>query len=88
MGLNPGLTKAGQPVQIENSSGTVIDPATEQTLQKVLGFQIPVYDYISFGYTGSNLTTVQYYLGGSGGTLVATLTLAYTGSNLTSVTKS
>lgn len=47
------------------------------------------YDYIALGYTGSNLTTVQYYLGGAGGTLVVTLTLAYDGSgNLMSVTRS
>lgn len=46
------------------------------------------YDYISLGYTGSDLTTVVYKTGGSGGTPVATLTLAYTGSRLDSVTKS
>ncbi len=46
------------------------------------------YDYISLGYTGSNLTSVIYKIGGSGGTTVATLTLAYSGSSLTSVTKS
>lgn len=46
------------------------------------------YDYISLGYTGTNLTSVVYKTGGSGGTTVATLTLAYTGDNLTSVTKS
>jgi hypothetical protein len=40
-------------------------------------------------YTGSNLTGVVYKTGGSGGTTLATLTLAYDGSNnLTSVTKS
>lgn len=46
------------------------------------------YDYISLGYTGSNLTTVIFKTGGSGGSTVATLTLAYTGSRLDSVTKS
>lgn len=46
------------------------------------------YDYISLGYTGSNLTTVVYKTGGSGGTTQATLTLGYSGSTLTSVTKS
>ncbi len=45
------------------------------------------YDYISLSYTGDNVTTVVYKTGGSGGTTVATLTLAYSGSNLTSVTK-
>lgn len=46
------------------------------------------YDYVSLGYTGSNLTTIVFKTGGSGGTTVATLTLAYTGSRLDSVTKS
>lgn len=45
------------------------------------------YDYISLGYTGTNLTTVVFKTGGSGGTTVSTLTLAYTGSRLDSVTK-
>ena len=53
------------------------------------GLSIPEHDYIGMAYTGSNLTTVTYKTGGSGGTTVATLTLAYDGSdNLTSVTKS
>jgi hypothetical protein len=47
------------------------------------------YDYLSMGYTGSNLTTVKYYLGGASGALQATLTLGYDGSNnLISVTRS
>jgi hypothetical protein len=51
------------------------------------GLSIPEYDYISLSYTGSNLTGVVYKIGGSGGTTVATLTLAYSGSTLTSVTR-
>lgn len=46
------------------------------------------YDYIALSYTGSDLTSVVYKTGGSGGTTVATLTLAYTSSVLDSVTKS
>ena len=53
------------------------------------GLEIPAHDYIDLSYTGSNLTSVIYKNGGSGGTTVATLTLAYDGSdNLISVTKS
>ena len=52
------------------------------------GLKIPVHDYISISYTGSNLTGVVFKTGGSGGTTVATLTLGYTGSDLTTVTKS
>jgi hypothetical protein len=55
----------------------------------VTGLEIPEHDYIDLSYTGSNLTGVVYKTGGSGGTTVATLTLAYDGNdNLISVTKS
>ena len=58
-------------------------------LAVVAGLSIPDNDYIALSYTSSNLTGVVYKTGGSGGTTVATLTLAYDGSNnLTSVTKS
>jgi len=68
-------------IEIKNDSGNPI-PTIE-------GLSIPEHDYISLTYTGSNLTGVVYKTGGSGGTTVATLTLAYDGSdNLTSVTKS
>ena len=45
------------------------------------------HDYIELSYTGANLTGVVYKTGGSGGTTVATLTLAYTGAVLDSVTR-
>lgn len=56
-------------------------------IEKLIGFEIPAYDYIALTYTGDNLTGVVYKTGGSGGTTVATLTLAYTGAVLDSVTK-
>jgi len=43
------------------------------------------YDYISLGYTGTDLTTVTYQ---NNGVTVATLTLAYSGIKITSVTRS
>ncbi len=66
--------------------------AAKQDLQtaqlQTLNSLVPsVYDYISLAYTGSNLTSVVFKSGGSGGTTVSTLTLSYTGSDLTSVTK-
>lgn len=51
-------------------------------LEQIRGFDIPPYDEIDLGYTGSDLTTVTYM---SNSTTVATLTLTYTGSNLTNV---
>ena len=48
------------------------------------------HDYIEISYDSSqNVETVVYKTGGSGGTTVATLTLAYDSNNdLTSITKS
>lgn len=69
------------------SGGTNITPVVEQ-LQTINSLVPSRYDYISLGYTGDNVTSVVYRLGGASGTVVSTLTLAYSGSNLTSVTKS
>jgi len=74
-------------VKIADRNGLVINPATEETLASLAGLGIPAYDYIYLSYTGSDLTGVEYKTGGSGGTIVATLTLAYSGGNLVSVTK-
>lgn len=57
-------------------------------LSSIAGLAIPAHDHIALSYTGSNLTGVTYRTGGSGGTIVGTLTLAYSGSNLISVAKS
>ena len=85
----PGGSGTVSVVGLKNVAATQINPATEDTLVKLNGFSLPVYDYILCGYTGSNMTTVTYKTGGSGGTTVATLTLGYDGSNnLTSVTRS
>jgi hypothetical protein len=75
------LSVTADGVEIKNDSGNPIPTLT--------GLEIPAHDYIDLSYTGSNLTGVVYKDGGSGGTTVATLTLAYDGSdNLISVTKS
>jgi len=45
------------------------------------GLGIPAHDYISNTYDGSNnLTQTEYYLGGSGGTNVATIVMTYDGN--------
>lgn len=61
--------------------------ATSHAITPFMALNIPEHDYVSLGYTGSNLTSVVFKVGGSSGTTVATLTLAYTGSRLDSVTK-
>lgn len=64
------------------------NPKTYSVAAVVLNALVPTtYDYISLVYTGDNLTSVVYKTGGSGGTTIATLTLAYSGAILTSVTK-
>lgn len=79
-----------------DSAGNEILVATEPTQAQVLAnlqtfnaLAPTLYDYIELDYTGTNLTTVIYKLGGAGGTIVSTLTLAYNGSDqLISVLKS
>lgn len=66
---NPSFTK------LENVAGTVINPATEDTLKEVLGFQIPVYDTILITYTDSTKATIATVDYKSSGVIVATVTL-------------
>lgn len=63
-------------------------------VSNISSFQIPLYDYIVLTYVSAGngegeIETVVYKDGGSGGTTVATLTIAYNSDNeITSVTKS
>lgn len=45
------------------------------------------FDFIDCGYTGDDLTQVVYKTGGSGGSTVATLTIAYSGSKIDTITR-
>jgi hypothetical protein len=58
----------------------------QQRVQVIGGFQIPPYDYVEFGYTGTDVTAITYKTGGASGTVLATLALAYSGGNILSVT--
>jgi hypothetical protein len=80
------LSVTADGVEIKNDSGNPVP--VSGTVNVLTGLEIPDHDYIALTYTGDNLTGVVYKTGGSGGTTVATLTLAYSGSQLTSVTKS
>lgn len=78
-------------IGVSSSDGTTptlaeIDPTTGELLVKS-SFIPPSYDYIGLTRTGDNITSIVFKTGGSGGTTVATLTLAYTGSDMDSVTK-
>lgn len=51
------------------------------------GLSLPSHDYVGLTYTGSDLTTAVFKVGGSSGTTVATLTLSYAGGLLSTVTR-
>ena len=89
------LTPAtGKPQSGDNGSALLGKIA--HNTSRTPGFVIPAYDYTALTYFGStnNVQTVVFKTGGSGGTTVATLTLAYAGGGaanddrLTSVTLS
>jgi hypothetical protein len=67
------------------SGGNLATIATNTTPRND-GFSIPFYTSKSFIYTGSNITTINYYTGGS--TLVASRTLTYSAGAITSDTLS
>lgn len=64
-------------VEIKNDVGNPIPTVT--------GLKIPHHDEINLGYTGDDLTSVEYKLND---TTVATLTLTYSNGNLTKVERS
>ncbi len=95
--LNGKVTAVNTGAVVVASSALPSGASTEATLStlssnvaaRLSGSLVPsAYDYIALTYTGDNLTSAVYKTGGSGGSTVATLTLAYTGSVLDSVTKS
>lgn len=65
----------------------VQDADVEAQLRIINALTPVAYDYIELGYTGADLTSVVYKSGGSGGTVVSTLTLGYTSGVLTSVAR-
>lgn len=75
----------------KNAAGTIINPATEDTLAKIPGLSIPIHDYVGATYPDGVTEVYIYKSGGAAGTVVATVTVVYsdaTKENLTSVTKS
>jgi hypothetical protein len=63
------------------SPGLVTDILEQATL-------VPfAYDYVFYGYTGDDITTIIYKQGGLGGLTVATLTIVYTNGNPISITR-
>ena len=97
MSFDKKYTQNAVEVLVENVAETGLvrqNPiATEAQLDKLIGFEIPAYDYIALTYVAAGngvgeIETVVYKTGGSGGTTVATLTLAYNAANeISSITK-
>lgn len=87
-----GITTGQVLIYGSTDGGTTWAPIKVNTggALSVLSAMVPfAYDYVSFGYTGNNVTTMVFKTGGSTGTTVATLTLAYDiNDNLTSITRS
>jgi len=87
------MAKNTSKVGLVNALEADINPATEDSLAKLIGFEIPAYNYIALTYVAAGngageIETVVYRSGGSGGSVVATLTLAYNASNeISSITK-
>ena len=72
---------------------TAVSPSKPLPVISSASFNIPQHDYIALTYVAAGsgvgeIETVVYKSGGSGGTTVATLTLAYNASNeISSITK-
>lgn len=92
MNIQQGTIKSGGVVVgLENVAGIQINPATEETVESIAGFNIPKYDYVLLTYTDSTqnfLSTAVFKIGGSSGTTVGTITVAYPSGTTVSYTKS
>jgi len=84
--VNASVDTAGLATSTEQSAQTTL-------LQGIAGFTVSGYDYIALTYVAAGngageIETVTFKTGGSGGTTIATLTLAYNASNeISSVTR-
>ena len=72
------ITEGIDPISLRDTSGTRIDPATEEGLEAVAGLVTSPYDYIGATYPDTTTEIYTYKEGGIGGTTVATVTVVYT----------
>jgi hypothetical protein len=70
-------------VRVTNRDGIVINPATEDTLESIAGFNIPAFDYIEATYPTTSQEVYTYKTGGLSGTVVGTITINYTDATKT-----
>lgn len=89
MGIEQGGTRSDYEPSTEDKQNEILE-----AIDNLVGFEIPAHDYIALTYVSSGngsgeIETVIYKTGGSGGTIVTTLTLSYNVSNeISSITKS
>lgn len=88
------MAKISTKTGLEDIAEDSINPAKEDgNLAKLVGFEIPAYDYVALTYVAAGngageIETVVYKTGGSGGSTVATLTIAYNASDeISNITK-
>jgi hypothetical protein len=85
--VSGSVTVSGVATAANQTTGnSSLSTIASNTTPRNNSFAIPFYTSKEFVYTGANITTINYYTGGS--TLVAHRTLAYSGSNITSDTLS
>ena len=85
---NPDFKVASTQLPDSSQIQHVVVVGTNNT--PVNGIGLPTYDYLSVTYPTATTEQYQFYSGGSGGTLVATIQIVYTDSTkefITSVTK-
>ncbi len=82
-------TSQALPAGVLDEDGDRINPATNETLSAIAGLVTSAYDYTSITRNAGNyITSMVFKTGGSGGTTVATLTIARDISGyITSITK-
>jgi len=76
---NFGGGGGGSPRYLANQAGTVINPATEDKQNFLVGMEIPAHNHLALTETLTTDTWV-YKTGGAGGTTVATVLITYTDS--------
>lgn len=76
-------------IEIKNDVGNPVSTTVIGTVPTTSGLSIPAHDAINNTYTGTNLTKVEYFVGGLAGTKVATLDMTYDiNNNVLTVVKS
>jgi cellobiose-specific phosphotransferase system component IIC len=68
-------------VQVKAVAPYALDTVSGNLTAMSAGMIPAPYDYVAYTATSGIIDTYQFYSGGSGGTLVATITIQYTGTD-------